>query len=114
MTGKSGLWRIAIRLLGAGVMALGALALLSDLHITGGGLDYRPAALGEVWHRWHAPSLNLLQAIVERYVLPQLWSHVLLPLLLAPAWIVMTLKGVILMGLSYVRISAHKAANPSR
>jgi len=114
VTGKSGLWRIAIWLSGAGVMALGALALLSDLHITGGGLDYRPAALGEVWYRWHAASLNLLQAIVERYVLPQLWSDVLLPLLLAPAWIVAVILGAILIALSYVRISAHKAASPSR
>ena len=114
MTGKSGFWRIAVRLLGAGVMALGGLMLLSDLHITGGGLDYRPAALGEVWYRWHAPSLNLLQAIVERYIWPQLWSNGLLPLLLAPAWIVTAFKGVILVALSYVRISSHKAASPSR
>jgi len=114
VTGKSGFWRIAVRLLGAGVMALGGLMLLSDLHITGGGLDYRPAALGEVWHHWHVPSLNLLQAIVERYVLPQLWSYVLLPLLLAPAWIVAVILGAVLIALSYVRISAHKAANPSR
>lgn len=114
MTGKSGFWRIAVRLLGAGVMALGGLMLLSDLHITGGGLAYRPAALGEVWHNWHAPSLNLLQAIVERYVLPQLWSYALLPLLLAPAWIVAAAKGIILVAFSHVRISAHKAASPSR
>lgn len=107
-------WRIVLRLVGALALAFAALALLSDLHITGGGLDYRPAALGEVWHNWHAPSLNLLQAIVERYVLPQLWSYVLLPLLLAPAWIVAAAKGVILVSLSHVRISAHKAASPSR
>ena len=107
-------WRIVLRLIGALALAFAALMLLSDLHITGGGLDYRPAALGEVWHHWHVPSLNLLQAIVERYVLPQLWSYVLLPLLLAPAWIVAVILGAVLIALSYVRISAHKAANPSR
>ena len=107
-------WRIGLRLVGALLLALGGLMLLSDLHITGGGLAYRPAALGEVWHRWHAPSLNLLQAIVERYVLPQLWSYVLLPLLLAPAWIVAVILGAVLIALSYVRISAHKATSPSR
>lgn len=107
-------WRIGLRLVGALLLALGGLALLSDLHITGGGLAYRPVALGEVWHRWHAPSLNLLQAIVERYIWPQLWSNGLLLLLLAPAWIVTASKGVILVALSYVRISSHKAASPSR
>ena len=105
---------MVLRLVGALVLALGALLLLSDLHISGGALDYRPAALGQVWHKWHAPSLNLLQAIVERYIWPQLWRYVLLPLLLSPAWIVMAAKGLILVALSYVRMSAHKAVNPSR
>ena len=107
-------WRTALRLLGGLALGLGVLALLSDLHISGGGLIYRPAALGEVWHRWHAPSLNLMQAIIERYVLPQLWSHALLPLLLSPAWMVATSKGAVLIALSYVRIPAHRAASPSR
>ncbi len=95
-------------------MSLGALALLSDLHITGAGLAYRPVVLGEYWHDWHAPSLNLLQAIVERYVLPQVWSYALLPLLLSPAWIVVTLTGALLIAASYVHISAHSADSPSR
>ncbi len=114
MTGIVRHWRVALRLIGALSLALGALALLSDLHITGSGLNYRPVALGEYWHQWHAPSLNLLQAIVERYVLPQLWSYMLLPLLLAPAWIVAALKGAVLIAVSYARISAHNAASPSR
>lgn len=96
-------WRVGLRILGGLGMALGGLALLSDLHITGSGLVYRPSALGEYWHLWHAPSLNLLQAIVERYVLPQLWSYILLPLLLAPAWIVTLIKGAILVSVSFVR-----------
>lgn len=107
-------WRMALRMVGALLWTLAALALLSDLHITGGGLDYRPAALGQVWHNWHAPSLNLLQAIVERYIWPQLWSYVLLPLLLSPAWIVTAAKGIILVAISHVRISVHSAASPSR
>lgn len=107
-------WRIALRLAGGLALALGALALLGDLHITGGGLNYRPSALGAVWYGWHAPSLNLMQAIIERYVLPQLWSHVLLPLLLWPFWQVAALKGALLIALSYARRAAHSAASPSR
>lgn len=107
-------WRTLLRLGGGLSLAAGVLALLGDLHITGGGLDYRPTALGALWHGWHAPSLNLLQAIVERYVWPALWSHALLPILLSPAWIVAGGKGAALIALSYVRISAHSAASPSR
>ncbi|MGK2872856.1 MAG: hypothetical protein ACSLFL_11455 [Alphaproteobacteria bacterium] len=105
MSGVLRHWRAGVRLLGGALIVLGAVALLSDLHITGGGLAYRPVAVGEYWHKWDPPSLNLLQAIVERYLLPQLWSHVLLPLLLAPAWIVTTLKGAVLMGISFIRKS---------
>lgn len=99
-------WRAGLRLVGALALALGAVALLSDLHIIHGGLDYRPAALGEYWHQWHAPSLNLVQAIVERYVSPQLWSAILLPLLLAPAWMAATITGALLLGISVIRKSA--------
>lgn len=107
-------WRIALRLAGGLALALGVLSLLDDLHITGGGLDYRPTALGAIWYDWHAPSLNLVQAIIERYVLPQLWSYVLLPLLLWPFWLIAALKGALLIALSYVRRAAHSAASPSR
>ena len=107
-------WRLILRLGGGLLLGVGFVALLADLHITGAGLDYRPSALGEFWHLWHAPSLNLLQAIVERYVLPQLWSHALLPLLLSPAWIVAGVKGAALIALSYVRSPPINAASPSR
>jgi hypothetical protein len=107
-------WRMVVRLTGMLAIGLALLALLSDLHIVGGGLDYRPTALGQAWHNWHAPSLNLVQAIVERYILPQLWRYALLPLLLSPVWIVAAIMGSLCIGASYVRIWAHSAASPSR
>lgn len=93
-------WRMVTRLIGAGVLALGLLWLAGDLRLTGGGTQYRASALGERWHQWDAPSLNLLQAIVERYLLPQLWSHVLLPLLLAPGWMIAMTFGAVIVALS--------------
>lgn len=92
--------RIAIRLLGAGVLGLGVFWLIGDLHLTDAETGYHASALGQRWHAWHAPSLNLMQAIVERYVLPQLWTYVLLPLLLAPAWIVAAVFSTVLLALS--------------
>lgn len=89
-----------MRIAGMVIMACGMLLLLGDLHLTGGETGYRPSALGALWHEWDAPSLNLLQAITERYILPQLWSHVLLPLLLSPAWMVAVILGAALIALT--------------
>lgn len=114
MTKNSGRWRKAVRALGVLMLLLAVLALLDDLRFVDGALSYRPTALGARWHGWDAASLNLIQAIVERYVLPQLWSYVLLPLLLAPAWTGAAGAGVMLVALSYLRIPAHRAASPSR
>lgn len=114
MAKNSGRWRTGARVLGMLLLLLAALALLDDWRFVDGALRYRPTALGARWHGWDAASLNLTQAIVERYVLPQLWTYVFLPLLLAPAWAVAAGAAVMLMGLSYVRIPVHRAANPSR
>ncbi len=51
---------------------------------------YNPVTLGEVWYAVHRFSLNLVQAVIERYVHPFLWTDVLFPLLLWPAWAVLT------------------------
>lgn len=52
------------------------------------GTGFHATSAGELWHRIDAASLNLTQAVTERYVSPALWSGVILPLLLAPAWAV--------------------------
>lgn len=43
--------------------------------------------LGTLWHQAGPESLNLTQAVTQRYIHPSLWTHVLLPVLLTPAWI---------------------------
>lgn len=42
--------------------------------------------MGRVWFTAHAASLNLLQAIVQRYIYADLWDAVFVPFLLLPAW----------------------------
>lgn len=44
--------------------------------------------LGEAWYALSVGSLNLTQAIIERYIWPPLWSDGLLPLLQMPFWAV--------------------------
>lgn len=42
--------------------------------------------LGRVWFTAHAASLNLLQAVVQRYIYADLWDAAFVPFLLLPAW----------------------------
>ena len=41
---------------------------------------------GEIWYELRPGSLNLAQAIVQRYLHPDLWQRLLVPLLLRPFW----------------------------
>ncbi len=41
---------------------------------------------GQLWYQFHPSSLNLTQAIVQRYIHPALWDYVLLPILQEPAY----------------------------
>jgi len=57
---------------------------------------FAPQAAGELWFRLHHGSLNLSQAVVQRYVDPRLWDPVIVTALLAPAFAVLGLPGLLL------------------
>jgi len=44
-----------------------------------------PTSFGELWHSVSPASLNLAQAVIQRYLHPVLWTEVVQPLLLVPA-----------------------------
>jgi hypothetical protein len=50
---------------------------------------YNAVTLGEIWYTVDRASLNLVQAVIERYLHPFLWQNVLFPLLYWPAWAVL-------------------------
>lgn len=63
--------------------ALGAGSCLTALGIAGyefamfGALGrYEPTTIGRLWFDLHVGSLNLVQAIVQRYIHPSLWDPV--------------------------------------
>lgn len=60
------------------VCAAAAAALVA---LTGGAA----VDLGTLWHGWAPDSLNLTQAVTQRYLHPAVWSHGILPVLLMPA-----------------------------
>ncbi len=75
-------------------LALTALAyeLLAFYH-TGG---YRMVPAGEFWFAVDVASLNLSQAIIQRYVHPFLWDPIIAGLLQWPAWSLLGGPGVVL------------------
>jgi len=69
---------------------------------------------GELWFTLHDGSLNLIQAVTQRYIFPQLWDPVAVTVLLWPAFLVVGVPGLILIWLfrrrTQVRPKAAQAA----
>ncbi len=90
-------------------LCVGALLLLATLGVcaqgfAGGDRGLKP--LGAVWFEVSPGSLNLVQAVVERYLWAGLWDHVLFPVLAWPAAFVLGIPGLALVGLGC--LLAHK------
>ncbi len=87
----------ALRIVGLLLLATATVSLGYQFAITlsgsGGGLM---TSLGEQWGSLDAPSLNLIQAVTQRYVHPALWDPVLVTFLLLPAWLVLGVPGLVL------------------
>lgn len=43
-------------------------------------------SLGKLWFDAHSDSLNLMQAITQRYISPDLWNRAIVPVLKQPPW----------------------------
>jgi len=88
-----------LRALGLVLMAAGFVSLVVDgvKTIASAGLVITP--LGQAWYDVHRASLNLIQALIERYAFPFLWDPVVVTLLFLPGWVVFTLLGA---GLYYL------------
>jgi hypothetical protein len=56
---------------------------------------YRGLAIGELWYLIDRGSLNLMQAVVQRHLIPSLWDGVVV-LLQQPAWLVFGVAGPVL------------------
>lgn len=77
-----------MRLFGWLLLATAASLLGRDVVRWAEGRGFGPAPLGQVWFDVDRFSLNLAQAVIERYVASWLWQDVVAPALLQPAWAV--------------------------
>ena len=80
-----------------------AFALILICHETVNALEgegYRLIAVGEIWFRLDqaigTASLNVSQAVIQRYVWAWLWEGIIQNILITPAWLVFGLPGIAL------------------
>ncbi|MDJ0938025.1 MAG: hypothetical protein QNI93_21790 [Kiloniellales bacterium] len=101
--------RLVRRILLAGLWGLTGALLLTAAALVGLAFfgeapsgETRFIALGALWF-WISPgSLNLIQAVTERYLSVALWDHVVFPLVQQPAVLVFGLTGAALGLLSWL------------
>ena len=74
-----------LRIIGIFLVTVACLIILTELLllVTGYGL-LRP--WGQIWFEVHSGSLNLTQAIIQRYIAAWIWDFIFIPLLGMPAW----------------------------
>ena len=96
---------VFLRVTGGILLLAGITALGFDLwqYAQGAGQSIHLAAAGELWYRLSPGTLNLTQAVTQRYVLPELWDPVLLTALLWPACLVLGVPGLVLLALGSFR-----------
>lgn len=91
------------RWLGWLLVAAAAVVLIGELLPLLQGAAFRTRALGEIWFAIDNSSLNLVQAVIQRYVHPLLWDPVAIWLLSQPAVLVLGLPGLLLSWLARPR-----------
>lgn len=82
--------------IGALFLVLAATALAYELMFFSQTGSYRMVPAGEFWFTIHVGSLNLAQAITQRYIHPFLWDPIIAGLLQWPAWSLLGGPGVVL------------------
>ena len=83
------------RVIGWILVVAGIAILARDIFdwINSGSLVF--VAAGELWFTLHDSSLNLIQAVTQRYIWPRLWDPIAVTVLLWPAFLVVGVPGLI-------------------
>jgi hypothetical protein len=93
------LLRIA-RPVGWALAAIALIAIAYELAAYAETGSYRAIPLGELWFNVHVASLNLMQAVVQRYLHPFLWDPVITTALQWPAWSLLACSAAMLVAIA--------------
>ena len=85
------------RVIGWIVLLAGAAVLVRDGLVWIDTKHWAPLALGQLWYQLNRSSLNLVQAVVQRYIHPFLWDPIIVSLLLSWAFAALMILGVLLL-----------------
>ena len=85
------------RVIGWIVLLAGAAVLVRDGLVWIDTKHWAPIALGQLWYQLNRSSLNLVQAVVQRYIHPFLWDPIIVSILLSWAFVVLMVLGALLL-----------------
>jgi hypothetical protein len=85
------------RVIGWIVLLAGAAVLVRDGLVWIDTKHWAPIALGQLWYELNRSSLNLVQAVVQRYIHPFLWDPIIVSILLSWAFAVLMILGALLL-----------------
>ena len=94
------------RLIGWIIFLAGVSVLVRDVLVWIDTKRWAPMALGQLWYDLNHSSLNLVQAVVQRYIHPFLWDPIIVTILLSWAFAVLMILGVLLL-VVFRRRNAH-------
>jgi hypothetical protein len=81
----------------ASLFLLAALGLFAyEIYGAISGDSYSLIAGGELWASIHGNSLVGFGALIEKNISPWLWAQIFVPILLAPAWAIAVVPGLLL------------------
>jgi hypothetical protein len=85
------------RVIGWVALLAGAAVLMRDLLVWIDTKHWAPLALGQLWYDLNRSSLNLAQAVIQRYIHPFLWDPIIVSILLSWAFVVLMFLGALLL-----------------
>lgn len=88
------------RLIGWVFFLAGLSVLVRDALVSIDTKRWAPIALGQLWYDLDRSSLNLAQAVVQRYIHPFLWDPIIVTILLCWAFAVLMLIGVLILAIA--------------
>jgi hypothetical protein len=84
------------RLIGWFVFLAGAAVLAHDVIMWINTKIWAPIALGQLWYKLNRSSLNVTQAVIQRYIHPFLWDPIILSILFCWAFAVLMTLGLLI------------------